>query len=109
MTFKKLVALMASKLTATAWMQYRAQALWAMPQGREHSLNNKLPVMQCENWPAHHDAVAQVFDDTQIQRAFACSYVNDVQNRATQWLCIYNKELTNMALNGFTPMMAAAA
>ena len=31
--------------------------------------------------------------------------IDDVQNRATQWLWIYNNERPNMALNGITPMM----
>jgi putative transposase len=35
--------------------------------------------------------------------------IEDVQNRATQWLWIYNNERTNMVLNGFTPMMKLAA
>ena len=35
--------------------------------------------------------------------------IKDVQNRAIQWLWIYNKELPNMALNGITPMMKLAA
>jgi putative transposase len=35
--------------------------------------------------------------------------IEDVQNRATQWLWIYNNERPNMALNGITPMMKLAA
>jgi putative transposase len=35
--------------------------------------------------------------------------IQDVQNRATQWLWIYNNERPNMALNGITPMMKLAA
>jgi hypothetical protein len=35
--------------------------------------------------------------------------IEDVQNRATQWLWIYNNERPNMALNGITPMMKVAA
>jgi len=34
--------------------------------------------------------------------------IEDVQNRATQWLWIYNNERPNMALNGITPMMKLA-
>jgi putative transposase len=35
--------------------------------------------------------------------------IEDVQNRATQWLWIYNNERPSMALNGITPMMKLAA
>ena len=35
--------------------------------------------------------------------------IEDVQNRATQWLWICNNERPNMALNGITPMMKLAA
>jgi putative transposase len=35
--------------------------------------------------------------------------IEDVQNRATQWLRIYNDERPNMALNGITSMMKLAA
>tara|TARA_B110000483_G_C17739911_1_gene368126 strand:+ start:135 stop:359 length:225 start_codon:yes stop_codon:yes gene_type:complete len=35
--------------------------------------------------------------------------IEDVQNRVTQWLWIYNNERPNMALNGITPMMKLAA
>ena len=35
--------------------------------------------------------------------------IEDVQNRATKWLWIYNNERPNMALNGITPIMKLAA
>ena len=35
--------------------------------------------------------------------------IEDVQNRATQWLWIYNNERPNMALNGITPIMKLVA
>jgi len=35
--------------------------------------------------------------------------IEDAQNRATQWLWIYNNGRPNMALNGITTMMKLAA
>jgi putative transposase len=35
--------------------------------------------------------------------------IEDVQNRATQWLWTYSNECPNMALNGITPMMKLVA
>jgi len=40
---------------------------------------------------------------------YAFDSIEDVQNRATQGLWIYNTERPNMALNGITPMMKLAA
>jgi putative transposase len=35
--------------------------------------------------------------------------IEDVKNRANQWLWIYNNKHPNMALNGITPIMRLAA
>jgi len=35
--------------------------------------------------------------------------IEDVQDRATKWLWIYNNERPNMALNGITPIIKLAA
>ena len=47
--------------------------------------------------------------DKEIRRERCISCVEDAQNRAAQWLLIYNNERPNMGLNGITPMMKSAA